>query len=330
MTSEEKTNQQDGLVYGYYLNGDKKGEEINQAQLPEDLNSEDSMWLHFNYKHQLSQEWISKQKVLGDFVITALLDEETRPRASIMKNGVLISLRGVNLNPGADPEDMIAIRLWTDGKHIISTRSRSSLSARDIANLVCQKEGPETPGEFIALLTELLISRMDDTIQNIEEQVAEIEETILQTESYSLRSVIANLRRQAISLRRYLAPQREAMLQLQNEKITWFTSSDRIHLRETNDRLTRYIEDVDSARDRAAVTQEELVNRLSEQLNSRMYVLSIVAAIFLPLGFLTGLLGINVGGIPGADNPYAFVMFTVALVTIVALQIWIFKVKRWF
>ena len=37
-----------------------------------------------------------------------------------------------------------------------------------------------------------------------------------------------------------------------------------------------------------------------------MYVLSVIAAVFLPLGFLTGLLGINVGGMPGADNAAAF------------------------
>ncbi len=330
MSVQESSDQQSGLVYGYFLNGERKGEAISVEQLPSNLSGKDSMWLHFNYTHAKAKEWIRSQSELGDFVIEALLDEETRPRASIMRNGVLISLRGVNLNPGADPEDMIAIRLWSDGKHVISTRSRSSLSAKDIANLVCAKEGPETPGEFVALLTQTLISRMDDTIQNIEDQVAEIEQTVLETESYTLRSVIANLRRQAISLRRYLAPQRDAMLQLQNEKITWFSSTDRIHLRETNDRLTRYIEDIDSARDRAAVTQEELVNRLSEQLNSRMYVLSIVAAIFLPLGFLTGLLGINVGGIPGSENPYAFVIFTSALIAIVGLQIWIFKAKKWF
>jgi zinc transporter len=328
--NQENASQDSGLVYGYFLNGDNKGQPISAENLPASLEQQDPMWLHFNYTHQQSQQWIKQQHNLGDFVIDALLDEETRPRASIMKNGVLISLRGVNLNPGAEPEDMIAIRLWSDGQHIISTRSRSSLSAKDIANLVCEKEGPETAGEFVALLTELLISRMDDTIQNIEDQVAEIEEKILVTESYTLRSVIANLRRQTISLRRYLAPQREAMLQLQSEKITWFSSSDRIHLRETNDRLTRYIEDIDSARDRAAVTQEELVNRLSEQLNNRMYVLSIVAAIFLPLGFLTGLLGINVGGIPGSENPYAFAIFSIALTAIVGLQIWIFKVKKWF
>jgi zinc transporter len=103
-----------------------------------------------------------------------------------------------------------------------------------------------------------------------------------------------------------------------------------VRLRETTDHLIRYIEDLDSSRDRASVTQEELVNRLSEQMNNRMYVLSIVAAIFLPLGFLTGLLGINVGGLPGVENPDAFNIFTIFLITVVALQVWLFKVKRWF
>jgi zinc transporter len=320
----------DGLIYGYFLAGEKKGTAITWQNIPDKLPQDESIWLHFDYTHENTKLWLEKQDQLEPFVIQALLDEEARPRANIMHNGVMISLRGVNLSPGSDPDDMVSIRLWSDGKNIISSRRRRLLSAQDVANLVESKQGPETPGEFMALLTELLINRMQDTIQDIEDKVAQIEVIVLDTESYSLRSQIANLRREAISLRRYLAPQREAMLQLQSEKITWFSASDRIHLRETNDHLTRYIEDLDSARDRAAVTQEELVNRLSEQLNNRMYVLSIVAAIFLPLGFLTGLLGINVGGIPGSDNPWAFLIFVISLVVVVGLQIWIFRSKKWF
>ena len=130
-------------------------------------------------------------------------------------------------------------------------------------------------------------------------------------------------------LRRYLAPQREAMTKLQAENVPWLSDGNRMHLRETTDRVIRYIEDMDSVRDRAAVTQEELVNRLSEQMNTRMYVLSLVAAVFLPLGFLTGLLGINVGGIPGAENQFAFFIFILMLAVVVVLQIVIFKRKKW-
>jgi zinc transporter len=61
-----------------------------------------------------------------------------------------------------------------------------------------------------------------------------------------------------------------------------------------------------------------------------MFVLSVVAAIFLPLGFLTGLLGINVGGIPGSENTYAFSIFILILIAVVILQVWVFKKKKWF
>jgi len=55
-----------------------------------------------------------------------------------------------------------------------------------------------------------------------------------------------------------------------------------------------------------------------------------VAALFLPLGFLTGLLGINVGGIPGAENPYSFWIFCGILVVLLTTQVWVFLVKKWF
>ncbi len=136
-------------------------------------------------------------------------------------------------------------------------------------------------------------------LSELDDRVDELEDEVLGGESYELRAKIGSLRRETISLRRYLAPQRDAVARLQNERVPWLDEVTRVHLREIADRTTRYVEDLDSARDRAAVTQDELNSRLSERMNKTMYVLSIVAGIFLPLGLLTGLLGINVGGIPG-------------------------------
>jgi len=60
-----------------------------------------------------------------------------------------------------------------------------------------------------------------------------------------------------------------------------------------------------------------------------MYLLSIVAAIFLPLGLLTGLLGINVGGIPGSENHLAFAFVCLILVIIAVFLLSIFKRIKW-
>ncbi|MDH3948942.1 MAG: zinc transporter ZntB, partial [Gammaproteobacteria bacterium] len=184
-------------------------------------------------------------------------------------------------------------------------------------------------GEFLVHLADRLSDRMANVIDELEDTVDILQEQVLSAESHKLRTQIAAVRLEAISLRRYLAPQREAISRLYNERLPWLSETDRMQLREIADRTMRYVEDLDAARERVTVTQEELMSRLSEQMNRRMYILSIVAVVFLPLGFLTGLLGINVGGIPGADYKGSFIIFSLMLIIIVLLQIWIFKWKKW-
>jgi zinc transporter len=77
------------------------------------------------------------------------------------------------------------------------------------------------------------------------------------------------------------------------------------------------------------VAQDELNSRLSEQMNKTMYVLSMVAGIFLPLGLLTGLLGINGGGMPGVNSPWAFIIVCVILVVTATLQMLFFRRRGW-
>lgn len=320
---------QDGLIYGYVLDGQGGGRSVGWEDVAQWNPKDGVLWLHFEYSNERVKAWLQNESELDSLVVSALLTEESRPRTSLSKDNLLLALRGVNLSPGSDPEDMVGIRVWSDGKRVISTRKRRMLTAADISESIADGDGPRTASEFIVMLSDRLIARMQQTIEDTEDQVAEIEEMILTTESYALRAQIAEVRRTVISLRRYLAPQREAMQQLQADKVSWISSQDRQSLREVTDHLIRYIEDLDSVRDRAAVSQEELANRLSEQMNKRMYVLSMVAAIFLPLGFLTGLLGINVGGIPGAENSWSFWIFLLMLVAVVLGQYQLFKRNKW-
>ena len=110
----------------------------------------------------------------------------------------------------------------------------------------------------------------------------------------------------------------------------WLSATNKAQLRETGDHITRYVEDMDALRDRGAVVQDELRNRISEDMNRTMYVLTVVAAVLLPLSFITGLLGINVDGMPGAkDAPTAFWLVSGGLVLIAVIQLWLFKRLRW-
>lgn len=318
-----------GLLLAYVLDGQGGAQKVGWDEINSWKPGHGVLWVHLDYSKAESVEWLYGKSGLDRVISEALTEEDSRPRCTPFHEGLLLGLRGVNLSPGANPEDMVGIRIWFEKDRIISTRKRRILSINDMQKSIEQGIGPKDMSDFLVQVTGTIMGRMRHVIDELEDGVAAMEEQILTTESHQLRSQLAGLRRQAISFRRYLAPQREALSRLLVEKISWIDESSRIRLREVSDQLARYLEDLDEARDRAAVTQEELVNRLSEQLNNKMYLLSIVAAIFLPLGFLTGLLGINVGGIPGADSKLGFAFFVVMLLIVVVFQVWFFKKKKW-
>ena len=64
-------------------------------------------------------------------------------------------------------------------------------------------------------------------------------------------------------------------------------------------------------------------------MNKTMYILSVLAEFFLPITFVTGLLGINVGGIPGSEDPWAFTMVCLTLTSAGRLPVGIFRWLKW-
>ena len=319
-----------GLVCAYALDGSGGAKPLDWEQVRQWSPKAGVLWVHLDYSDEAARKWLWEESGLDELVVEALLAEETRPRSAVIQDKLLVTLRGVNLNPGADPEDMVAIRLWVEGNRIISTRHRRLLAVEDLRKELAAGSGPKTPGEFLVDLIGRMVARMSNVIDTIDDSADALEEEVLTAESYELRAKISHLRRQVVSIRRYLAPQREAMARLYTDQVSWIDEKARMRLRELADRTTRYVEDLDSARDRAGVTHEELLSRLSEQLDKRMYLLSMVAVIFLPLGFLTGLLGINVAGIPGAEYPQAFAIVCLIVGVVVVAMLSYFKHKKWF
>jgi len=320
---------EDPFIHIYLLDGRGGGRRVPVSVLDNWGPADGLLWIHLDYTVAGAVSWLEEKSGLHEVAIRGLQMEDTRPGSAVFPDGLLVFFRGVNMNPGADPEDMVSVRVWFDENRIITSRRRRILSISDLAEAIERGEGPDGAANFLVMLSRRLVSRMAEVIEAVEDHVGELEESVIHAESHQLRSVLSEVRREIISLRRYLAPQREAMMRLQVERVSWLRDEDRLHLRETTDRLSRYIEDLDAARDRASVTHEELISRLSEQTERRMYILSIVAAVFLPLGFVTGLLGINVGGIPGAENPSAFKEVILILALVMAGQLVVMKWKKW-
>ena len=287
-------------------------------------------WRHLDFTRPESIQWIQEESGIPETAADALLDEDSRPRTVVYEQGILVMLRGVNMNPGSVFEDMISIRIWLEEGRVVSTGRRQLKSLQLLRSAIEKGEGPSDSGEFITQLNEYLDNFINSAIEEIEARLEKAEDQIGSVSAMARNSPFSSLRRQTARIRRYLSPQKEALERLSRVSDKWFSVDDLNRLREQSNQLTLILEDLDLVRERSIVAQEEFLGLLAHEQNSRMFLLSIVAAIFLPLSFLTGLMGMNVAGLPGLEYRWAFWILVVMMLVITAFILLLFRIKRWF
>ncbi|MDA0332750.1 MAG: zinc transporter ZntB [Proteobacteria bacterium] len=319
------------IIFAFEIMGDGAGRDIFGPEVSRLLADDRLAWAHLDANHADTAAWLASEiSYLDDIVIEALLAEETRPRFVPVNDGVLLILRGVNLNANADPEDMVSIRMFVDSRRVVSLQKRSLRAVADIQSKLTKGSGPKNSSDLITQLMGLLFARMAPVAADLSDVMDTIEEYILDGADSLDREQVLGIRKKAIALKRYIHPQRDLVIQMMESKPALIDEIGYRRLIEAHDSISRVIDELDAVRERAHIINDEVTNQLTERLNKNMYALSVIAAIFLPLGFLTGLLGINLAGIPGAENPAAFAIFCAMLVTLVIAQILLFRKLKWF
>ena len=311
------------------LDGEGGARELTDDEVRNWQPGDGLLWVDFDQSSKQAQEWLLRGSGIDRNVTSILMEGETRPRSLAELGGLVVIMRGINMNPGAVPDDMVAVRIWLEENRIVTARRRKVLSVIDVRDGLLAGKGPKSIGEFLVALTGQLAERIAAAVDNIEDMLEELDERLAAGDTDLVRGKLGVVRRQAAAIRRHLAPQRDALDRLARSSSGLLTERELFDLREEGDQLTRHIEDLDLARENALVTQEELMNKVALEQNARMYLLSVVAAIFLPLTFVTGMLGMNVAGLPGTVNPNGFLVSAVIMIVLGIGLVAYFKWKRW-
>jgi zinc transporter len=318
-----------GLLHARLLDGSGGARDLGRADVSHWEPTEGPLWLHLDRATPELSAWLRERSGLPEAACDALLAEETRPGSSRVGDGLLVVLRGVNLNPGADPEDMVSLRLWLEPNRILSLSKRRLLAVPDVLEELDRGTGPVDAPDTLIWLAIRLIDRLRPVLERIEDELDEYEERALSGSGGDLQNQLAALRQEVAAIRRHVAPQREAVARLAETRGRLFDEEHLDHLGNVRDQVARAVEHVEELRERASVVNDLIAGRLAEQLNRRLFMLALVTAMFLPLGLITGLLGINVGGIPGADAPHAFWAVCGVLGALGLLQAALLRRLRW-
>ncbi len=314
---------------------DFNGKKLNAPE--KGLDDEWSGWVRLDAtKADCREALVALLPDVDEVIIGGLLTDETRPRieeidSNSLSGGLMMILRAANYNPGKNPHDMAAIRIWADGKRFVTIQRQSILTLEDVQKKI---ERPTVPvmktGMLLAAICNRLLERLEPALRELDDSIAQLEDKVFHDADHALSEQLSGYRRQAMVFKRHIAPQLEVLGRLRTLPLPWIEEQDRFFFADAHDHFLRFVEGLDAVRDRCQIMREELNVEMGNILNQRMYTLSIVSVIFLPLGVLTGLLGVNLAGIPFAENPDAFNVFGGLLIAVVVLVLALLKKRKWF
>lgn len=300
-----------------------------RAKVPADTNLTGTAtyrWWHFDLNDPDLPVWATTH--LPDIPAQALLQPETRPRCDIYEEGLILNLRGINLNEGQPADQMVSIRVWVDKDVIVTVRMRKVFATDELRQLAINNSAPESTAAFLEALISRLTARIQDQV-TIVSKTTEFYEADLEDLATPTPKKLPATRRSVIKLRRYLQPQQSALATLAQITLPMIPEPDAMKLRELANRTMLAVEELDALQERMITVQQEHDLQTGGRQARHGYVLSIAAAVFLPLGFLTGLFGVNVGGMPGIAHPWAFTILCLSLAVLGVVMVLVMKWLRW-
>jgi zinc transporter len=310
-----------GLICGFRLHADAPAEALHwdvgagaNGELPEA--DERPLWLHFNFADTRADRWIAECEHIPPAARELLLENDPRIRLEPLGNGLAGVLGDLHHDFEINPEGLGVLRIYIGEQLVVSGRDHPLESSNRLRR---ELRAGESVGSSLMWLTHL-VHQMAETfgaaVHDLNHTVEDTEDRILNERFTEEGKALGRVRRLLARLRRHLGANRQALLHARARLPRWARDEDVTQLRLAIERLDAVAQDLDSVQERARLLQEEIASRIGEQTNRNVYVLSIVTAVMLPITLVSGIFGMNVGGLPWLQDPSGF-DWTVALMLIV-------------
>ncbi|MDP2227766.1 MAG: transporter [Moraxellaceae bacterium] len=314
-----------GLIWAYVFSADGDSRALRPADTEEWLAAPDNaagefIWLHCNLAHAGTENWLRRHLTLSDQFYETL-HEGTRSTRIDHADGALIAvLNDVLFDFSFDASDIATLWLSVDARVVVTARTHPLRSVDMLREAVKKGERLRSPVE---LLMHLLRDEADVLVQivrDIATRVDSIEDRLLGSHIGNGRSQLGNFRRLLVRLQRLLAPEPSALFRLLNRPPAWVQERDVLELRQSTEEFSTALSDMTALQERIKLLQEEIAATINEQNNRSLFVLTTVSVLALPINMIAGLFGMNVGGIPLAEDSAGFwiVVAIVATFTVMA------------
>ena len=312
-----------GLVWGY-LFGPDGAAALDAPQAAAWLRdpqrrADQFIWLHFNLSNAASEKWLGAHTRLADEFYASLHQGSRSTRIEMANDTLIAVVNDVLHDFSFDAADIATLWLTLAPQLVISARRAPLRSIERLHQAVHEGAAVDSP---VALLVHLLRDQADVLVRIVRDSVARvdaIEDALLAGRLRHKREDLGTLRRVLVRLQRLLAPEPAALFRLLQRPPLWIAARDIEELRQSSEEFSVVLNDMAGLQERIKLLQEEIAARVNEANGRTLFVLTIVTVLALPINMIAGLLGMNVGGLPLAQDPHGFWIVVGAVLAITGL-----------
>ncbi|HMN20826.1 MAG TPA: magnesium/cobalt transporter CorA [Ottowia sp.] len=183
-------------------------------------------------------------------------------------------------------------------------------------------------------LIDVIVDGAFALLEELGDRLEALEDEILDDPNREARNQIHCAKRELVQMRRAWWPQREVIAALMRDEEHWLSDTTRLYLRDCYDHCVIVIDFVETYREMTSSLLDTYLSAVTQRMNDIMKALTIIATIFLPLTFITGLYGMNFDtsspwNLPELHWRYGYPYVLGVMSGVVIGMVIYFRRKRW-
>jgi zinc transporter len=286
------------------------------------------VWLHLSLSNAAAERWMRQSLQLADEFYDSLHDSSGSTRLEMQGDALVAVLHDVLFNTNFDSANVATVTLHMEPQLVVSARLRPLRAVDQLRAAVRAGRPLRSPPELLAQLLRDQAEVLADIVRKTTARLDIIEDTMLASRVSASRGELSALRRSLVRLQRLLAPEPAALFRLLNRPPHWLSEEDVQDLRQAAEEFATAVADSGVLVERLKLLQEELSATVEEHTNRTLFVLTLVTVLALPINVVTGLFGMNVGGVPLSQHGQGFTIVVVALAAITSVLAYFLLIRR--
>jgi zinc transporter len=295
-----------GLMFGFMFH-EGRANPVNDDTLADHAGDRhDWIWLHLALADHRARRFLEHFAEMPTEARELMLSPEDRIQLHLTPRGAYGLLPDIERDFADHSLGAGRLLFWFDAGHLITARHHPVRAVDQLRDAITRGEELSNPAETLTRLQEIYTAIVEQRLAVLGGELGKIEDEVLADRDHIGREVLGPLRRELSRYAREFSALRGAVYRATAGRGAALSSPLAGHLPGLQQLAEDVERDAGALQDRARLLYEEIGSRVADRTNRSLSALTVISTLLLPPTFLAGAFGMNVGGLPWAQNPHGF------------------------